>query len=99
MKKSKSGKKGQKICKNCGQPGHIAKTCKNTPATKDSSQTTAPPPGELTEDQYNEVIRLKKEGDMMSMEVAKEMDVPLREVNIALFANSYQHYQKRRLEL
>jgi hypothetical protein len=50
----------------------------------------------LTEDQFDQVKYEKANGTLVSKDLAWEMEVPLKEVNIALFSGDYEGYLKRR---
>lgn len=66
-------------CKNCGTPGHNAKTCfsKKQDSVQDDEQDG---PEVDTLELIDKVAELKKQG-MSSAEVAKKLGIPLADVN------------------
>lgn len=91
--KIQKGKRAVRKCSACGKPGHIARKCPGSSEPAAESEKIGQP---LTEDQYVEVQAAKSDGTMVSSEMAKEFDVPLREINIAIFSRDYDTYLKNR---
>jgi hypothetical protein len=83
-------KKGTKVCKNCGRPGHLAKTCKAVPAP--AATTTFGDKQLMTEDQFDDLKHLQSVGDLISKEFAAENSLPLSEVNRAIGTRNYELY-------
>ena len=80
--------KATKTCKLCGEEGHTSRNCGDE--EEDDEPTKA-----LSHSQYNDVHRGKVDG-LKSAEVAGEMNVPLKEVNIAFSSPSYDYYLDHR---
>lgn len=89
------GKRGGKRppCDYCGSVGpRHRKTCiKNGPAPEMPSKSEP-----LTEEQFDRIKEAVADGSMVSSELAAEMDVKLREVNLAIFADTYEDYLSER---
>ena len=86
-----TAKKGKRKCGNCGKPGHTARTCGDKEATALVAKRDP-----LTEEMFDQVKQLKEEGNMISSELALELAVPIREVNIAIFLLTYEDYLSKR---
>jgi hypothetical protein len=74
--KAVKGKKGSRLCKACGEPGHRSDNCPN----KRSNSTEKPISGMSAEDMKERIAELKAEG-LTSLEVAKELGCTLQLVN------------------
>lgn len=95
--KGGGGGKRQLLCKNCGEPGHFAKTCPNPTASQDDrmiGSSAAAPKGRepLSKEQYNQVRQAMRLDDFMSAEFASANDMPTREVNSAIRSDNYEDY-------
>src|SRR5271170_3813854 len=96
-KKSRSRKetvvtrtKGAKVCKKCGKPGHMAKTC-TAPAPAPATPTF----GDkhlLDEDQFDALKHLQSIGDLISKDFALDHDLPLAQVNRAISCRNFEEY-------
>src|SRR5277367_4663850 len=94
-KKSRSRKetvvtrtKGAKVCKKCGKPGHMAKTCTAPTAATPTFGDKAL----LTEDQFDELKHIQSIGELISKDFAFERDLALSEVNRAITSRNYEAY-------
>jgi hypothetical protein len=83
--------KGTRVCKVCGKPGHMAKTC---PTARGAAPIprTEPKSRRLTEDQFDQLKHLQAIGDLSSHEFAAESGTALSEVNRAITSRSYEEY-------
>jgi hypothetical protein len=76
LEKARTRKARVLICKNCGKPGHFAKTC---PEGK-PAEAAVEDDGVLDEDMKEKVATMREEGKT-SGAIAKELGVSLKTVN------------------
>lgn len=84
-------KKGARTCKECGKPGHIAKTCpvnRGAAPVSRFNQSVA----RLTEDQFDELKQLQLIGELSSLEFSVEHSIDLGEVNRAITSRTFNDY-------
>ena len=82
-KPTKKEVKGKKTCSICGKQGHIAKTCsekKKVPTLQEALGIEEPTKKRADEDDITRILHLKAVGKK-SLEIAKELGLPLSEVN------------------
>lgn len=96
--KKKVGRK--EPCPECGSKGsrHF-NTCSlkgASPKMIEEATTTAVSSEPITEAQFDHVKEKQEEGDASSLDLSKEFDCPVREVNIAIFSKSYDEYLEKR---
>lgn len=100
--------KGQKVCKNCGVPGHIAKTCKSPaatssdplrrmagPAASDETPDLAKFPVStppVSEDDFIEAKRLRDGWGDTSQSIAKSIGIDEKQVKRIIRCDSYAQY-------
>lgn len=91
---TKAGKKGQKVCKKCGTPGHIAKTCPqgDTAAEETFVRQDALAPTVLTKEQFERVQHLKGTFQFSSAKYGLVNKVSPLEVSRAARVTTYQEY-------
>jgi hypothetical protein len=81
-------KKGAKVCKKCGKPGHMAKTC----TTPTAAAPTFGDKAHLTEDQFDELKHIQSIGELISKDFALDRDLALSEVNRAITSRNFEAY-------
>jgi hypothetical protein len=81
-------KKGTKVCKNCGKPGHMAKTCNRPPVIESKTEEAQ----KLDEDQFDALKHLQSIGDLISKDFAHDYELPLAQVNRAIASRNYEEY-------
>jgi len=81
-------KRNAKVCKKCGKPGHMAKTCTAPTAATPTFGDKAL----LTEDQFDELKHIQSIGELISKDFAFERDLALSEVNRAITSRNYEAY-------
>jgi hypothetical protein len=92
-KKAKAGKiKGQKICKNCGKPGHIAKTCKEPGSPVAQNEQPSAPREPLSIEQYDDIRAAMHDREFQSGKYSLSHKLSPKEVNAAVRSSTYQNY-------
>lgn len=102
-------KKGQKLCKNCGQPGHMAKTCpnrteRNVSRDPDGTLKTVVRGADLgtqtkalTRDEYIKLRTAMNDSNFQSSRYSLVNKLAPREVSWAARSNDYQRYIEGRI--
>jgi hypothetical protein len=82
-------------CEECGSKRRHRATCSHAGQGSDPERTEvarSARPAPLSEEQFTRVEETQEAGDMISSEYARENDIPLREVNVAIFSVDYETY-------
>lgn len=89
-KKKRGPKPKGRRCGNCGEVGHRKETC--TKGKEDTSTFEGDP---ISQSQHADILTAR-EHDMTSSEIAKEMDIPVQEVNLVMAHGTYKEYLAKR---
>lgn len=90
------GKRRTILCKNCGEHGHQARTCPNERKIVEQDDGKEQSFGEpMSELQYKDVETAHDHG-LKASQIAVEMSLGMRDVNLVLQTSNYQVYLKRR---
>jgi hypothetical protein len=76
-KATKEKRGGARNCKNCGKPGHMAKTCLEGPADRDEVSDTK---RKLTENEIAEQVRELQASGMGSLSVCRKLGIPMNKL-------------------
>jgi hypothetical protein len=92
------GRSSRTPCAECGSKGtkHF-KTCSRAAFATIANMRPVPTKANpFTEEQYDMLKATQEEGEMVSSAYARDHDLPLGEVNVAMFSRTYEGYLKER---
>jgi len=81
-------------CSKCNKPGHRSDKCPTDPPKNRQLELEPSSTGKLTREQFDAVIGGVRTEGMTSKDVAKEMHLPISEVNRACESGTYDRYCK-----